>query len=69
MGVQLRKRKNQDGSTSLYMDIYNNGRRYYDFLDHLKLLRANNPMESAANSEKLKLAKQIVTKKLLELQS
>ncbi|MBE7170545.1 MAG: hypothetical protein INR73_08140 [Williamsia sp.] len=37
MSVKLRKRKNSDGTTTLYLDIYNNGKRPYEFLKHLKL--------------------------------
>lgn len=69
MGVHLRERKNQDGSTTLYMDIYHNGRRYYEFLDHLKLKLPKNPIEREENRTKKDTAKQIATKKSLELQS
>lgn len=69
MGVHLRERKNQDGTTSLYMDIYHEGRRYYEFLDHLKLVKPSNPLERTANKDKKDIAKEIATKKSLELQS
>ena len=33
MGVSLRKKKLASGKTSLYLDIYFNGRRDYEFLN------------------------------------
>jgi integrase/recombinase XerD len=39
MSVILRKRKNSDGTTSLLLDIYHNGKRQYEFLKELKLCK------------------------------
>ena len=32
MSVELRKKKLSNGKVSLYLDIYQNGQRYYKFL-------------------------------------
>lgn len=69
MSVQIRKRKNADGTTSLYLDIYHDGKRYYEFLKECKLVKPSNPIDRKDNGEKLKLAKQIAGKRSLELQS
>ena len=69
MSVYLRKKVNASGTTSLYLDIYNDGKRYKEYLTHLKLLKPTNPIERNNNAEKLKLAKQIRDKKAMELQA
>lgn len=74
--VKLRKRKNADGTTSLYLDIYtyfkaSNGkritRRKYEFLDACKLLKAQNPIDRTENKNRLNLAEQIKNKRESEL--
>jgi len=42
LSVKLRKRKNCDGTVSLYLDIYEAGKRDYEFLNHLKLQKPSN---------------------------
>ncbi|HEV7329645.1 MAG TPA: site-specific integrase [Flavisolibacter sp.] len=69
MSVQLRKRKNGDGTTTLYLDIYHNGRRQYEFLKECKLIKPTTPTDRQDNNAKMKLAKQIKEKRSLELQS
>ncbi|MFN4247381.1 MAG: tyrosine-type recombinase/integrase [Flavipsychrobacter sp.] len=69
MSVNLRKRKNKDGTTSLILDIYHNGNRHFEFLKELKLIKASNPLDRIRNSENLALAKKIVVKKAQELES
>lgn len=70
MGVALRKKKNADNTTSLYLDIYYNGKRRYEFLNNLKLnTKPVNPKERAENKERLELANKIVTKRRLDLES
>ena len=69
--VKLRKRKNSDGTTSLYLDIYtaytdNAGnkikRRKYEFLNECKQLKANTPLDRMENKTRLGLAEQIRNK-------
>jgi integrase len=69
MSVYLRKKLNNSGSTSLYLDIYNDGKRYKEYLTHLKLLKPTNPVIKNNNTEKLKIARQIRDKKAIELQA
>lgn len=67
MSVTLRKRKNSDGTTTLYLDIYNNGKRSYEFLKHLKLGKAANITDRQVNKDKLDQAKRIEVKRAQEL--
>ncbi len=63
MSVQLRKKTIAGGKVSLYLDIYHEGKRYYEFL---KLyLYKNNPN----NKEVLKLAESVRAKRELEIQN
>ncbi|MEO6977848.1 MAG: site-specific integrase [Mucilaginibacter sp.] len=59
MSVTLRKRKNTDGSISLLLDIYHDGKRSYEFLKSLKLDKPANLTDRAANKDKLDLAERI----------
>ena len=68
MNVQLRKKKLSNGKISLYLDIYNNGQRSYDFLK-LYLIKPVNSLDRQHNKETLQLAESIKAKKQLELQS
>lgn len=67
MSVTLRKRKNSDGSTSLILDIYQDGKRSYEFLKHLRLSKPGSPADRQKNKENLELAKRIAAKKGHEL--
>lgn len=67
MSVTLRKRKNSDGTTTLYLDIYNSGARSYEFLKHLKLAKSVNIADRQANKDKLDQAKRIELKRAQEL--
>ena len=67
MSVKLRKRKNKDGSTSLLLDIYNNGERKYEFLKHLRLDKVSNVNDRQKNKENLELAQKIAIKRAHEL--
>lgn len=67
MSVTLRKRKNADGTVSQLLDIYHNGKRHYEFLKHLKLVKAANPADRQANKDKSDQAKMIETKRAQEL--
>jgi site-specific recombinase XerD len=67
MSVILRKRKNSDGTTSLYLDIYYKGRRAYEFLKELKLCKPANPVDRMTNKDNLDLANKIAVKRAQEL--
>jgi len=67
MSVILRKRKNSDGSTTLYLDIYHKGRRAYEFLKELKLCKPANPVDRVTNKDNLELANKIAVKRAQEL--
>lgn len=66
--VRLRQKRIKNGGYSLYLDIYWNGKRSYDFLK----LYLNPPTDDLAiieNKTTLELAKQIKYKRILELQT
>jgi len=67
MSVTLRERKNGDGTTSFLLDIYHNGKRTYEFLKHLKLVKAANLTDRKNNQDKRNQAKAIAIKKAQEL--
>jgi integrase/recombinase XerD len=69
MSVTLRKRKNKDGTISLFLDIYYNGKRKSEFLKELKLVKVSSPIDRQRNSENLELAKRITVKRAQELES
>ncbi len=62
MTVKLRKRKLASGKVSLYLDIYQSGKRAYEFLG-LYLTK-----DKTASKETLKLAQNIQAKRQLEIQ-
>ncbi|MGM9862612.1 MAG: tyrosine-type recombinase/integrase [Muribaculaceae bacterium] len=53
--ARLRTRKLADGRESMYIDVYTDGRRSYEFL-HLYLLPANSRAAIAANKETMRRA-------------
>jgi integrase/recombinase XerD len=63
MSVTLRKRKNDDGSTSILLDIYHNGKRKYEFLKELKLVKPSSALHREENRQRLRLAEQIKNKR------
>lgn len=67
MSVTLRKRKNSDGTTSLLLDIYHQGKRRYEFLKELKLAKPSNLKDRQTNKENLELAEKICVKRAQEL--
>jgi integrase/recombinase XerD len=69
MSVNLRKRKNSDGSITLLLDIYHNGKRNYEFLKELKLCKPTSPIDRKENKERLELAERIRNKREQQLQS
>ncbi len=69
MSVKLRKKPLSDGSTSLYLDIYENGQRKYEFLKFHLYKKPRNPFEIQHNKETLSLAESIAAKKQIEMQA
>ena len=70
MSVTLRKKPSTDGSySSLYLDIYNNGKRNKEFLKNLKLINLpRTPLERENNKKILRQAEQIKLNRALELE-
>ncbi|MBF0240239.1 MAG: phage integrase SAM-like domain-containing protein, partial [SAR324 cluster bacterium] len=64
MSVKLRKKELASGQTSLYLDVYQEGKRQYEFL---KLYLE--PSNKSGNKEVLKLAESIRAKRQLEIQN
>ena len=66
--IRLRKRKTSKGMTSLYLDIYLNGKRSYEFLK-LYLIPEKSREDKRKNAETMKLAEAIRSKRIVELQN
>jgi len=66
MSVKLRKKNLAGGKKGLYLDIYHNGQRHYDFLK-LYLEKGTSSRIVAANRETLELAETIKTQKQNEI--
>lgn len=69
MGIKLREKVNADNTTSLYLDIYHNGKRKYEFLQQLKLITKPNPTQREQNKKNKELAKKILARRQHELES
>lgn len=69
MSVKLRKRKNTDGTTTLMLDIYHNGKRSYEFLKQLKLAKPSNAIDRENNKERIRQAEAIAVARAAELQA
>ena len=67
MSVKLRRKKTAGEKISLYLDIYHNGKRQYDFLK-LYLLKGTDSRIKATNKETLELAEMIRAKRQIEFQ-
>lgn len=66
--IRLRKRKTSKGMTSLYLDIYLNGKRSYEFLKFY-LVPEKSREDKRKNAETMKLAEAIRSKRIVELQN
>lgn len=66
--IKLRKRKLPTGNTTLYLDIYRNGKREYEYLK-LYLIPEKTRTDKEKNRETLKLAEAIKAKRTVELQN
>ena len=64
--VRLRSKKLADGSESLYLDIYRDGRRSYEFLK-LYIHPETGPQIKTLNSETMKTANTIKMERILEI--
>lgn len=64
--VKLRKRKLKNGNISLYLDIYYNGVREYEFL---KLYLSSKRSDNEKNKQTLQLANSIKAKRIVEIQN
>jgi integrase/recombinase XerD len=69
MSVKLRKRKNADGTVSLRLDIYKDGKRIIETLKHLQLAKPSNLADREDNKERLKQAESITLKRAGELEA
>lgn len=66
--IRLRKRKLQDGRSSLYLDIYIKGERSYEYL-HLYLIPETSRADRETNKKTLALAEAVRAKRVVELQN
>ena len=64
--IKLRKRKMASGNTSLYLDIYLDGKRTYEYL-RLYLIPETNKKDRETNKQTLLLAEAIKAKRVVEL--
>lgn len=66
--IKLRQRKTKSGLTSLYLDIYMNGRRQYEYLK-LYLIPEKSRSDKEKNRDILRLAEDVRAKRLVELRN
>lgn len=66
--VRLRQRLTKSGLQSLYLDIYIDGRRSYEYL-HLYLVKEKNATDKQKNRDTLMLAESIRAKRLVEVRN
>lgn len=65
--VRLRERPLKSGNISLYLDIYTNGKRHYDFLG-LYLVPEQTAKDRAQNKQTLALANAIKSQRIVDIQ-
>ncbi len=63
--VTLRQRKRPNGNVSLYLDIYSNGRRKYEYLK-LYLVPETNRDAKVRNKETMEMANSILAQRIME---
>jgi len=66
--VRLREKDLTNGNKSLYLDIYRDGKRTYEFLK-LYLIKATNPIDKEQNKQTLATAQAIKAKRQIEIQN
>ncbi len=64
--VHIRFKELKNGNKSIYLDIYHNGRRRYEFL-RLNLVPANNPDAKIQNENTLAAANAIKSRRIIEI--
>ena len=68
MSVTLRKRKNANGTTTLMLDIYHDGKRSYERLSHLQLAKPSNLLDRESNKDLLQQAEAIRLSRAVDLE-
>lgn len=66
--VRIRQKRLANGNNSIYLDIYKNGKRTYEFLK-LYLIPEHNFADKAINKETLQLAEAIKAKRIIDIQN
>lgn len=66
--IKVRRKTLKDGNVSLYLDIYRNGQREYEFLK-LYLIPEKTKQDREQNKQTLQLANAIKAQRLLEMQN
>ncbi len=66
--IKLRQKKIADGNVSLYLDIYRNGKRTYEFLK-LYLIPERTKEDKEKNRQTLQLANAVKAQRIVELQN
>ena len=66
--IKLRRKQLANGNISLYLDIYHNGRREYEFLK-LYLIPEKNRADKEKNRQTLQLANSIKAKRIVDIQN
>lgn len=66
--IRIRRRKLANGTTSLYLDIYLNGKRTYEFLK-MYLIPEQSRKDKEKNRETLRMAEAVRAKRIVELRN
>lgn len=66
--IRIRRKKATNGNVSLYLDIYLNGKREYEFLK-LYLIPEKTKADREANRQTLQLANSIKARRIVEVQN
>lgn len=69
ISVKLRKRKNANGTVSLRLDIFHDGKRWVETLKELQLIKFANLVDRKTNKENFTLAEKIAVTRAHQLQS